>query len=56
LLGKGAELIEATPLGMLEERWGLAVLVADLRLTEGDRPVLGEAISPRAAAISRRFG
>jgi hypothetical protein len=51
---EASDAIEATRLRMLEEGWDLAVLVTDLPLTEGGRPVLGEVISPmhRVAVIS----
>jgi uncharacterized membrane protein len=51
---EASEAIEATRLRMLEEQWDLAVLVTDLPLAEGGRPVLGEVISPthQVAVIS----
>jgi hypothetical protein len=51
---EASDAIEAARLRMLEEGWDLAVLVTDLPLTEGGRPVLGEVISPthRVAVIS----
>lgn len=42
---KASEAIDATRLRMLEEGWDLAVLVTDLPLAEGGRPVVGEVIS-----------
>jgi hypothetical protein len=54
LPSEATDAIEATRRRMLEEGWDLAVLVTDLPLTEGGRPVLGEVISPthRVAVIS----
>ncbi len=51
---KASEAIDTTRLRMLEEGWDLAVLVTDLPLAEGGRPVVGEVISPthRVAVIS----
>jgi hypothetical protein len=51
---EAADAIEATRLRMLEDGWDLAVLVTDLPLTQGGRPVVGEVISPthRVAVIS----
>ncbi len=51
---KAGEAIDATRLRMLKEGWDLAVLVTDLPLAEGGRPVVGEVISPthRVAVIS----
>jgi uncharacterized membrane protein len=51
---EASEAIEAARLRLLEEQWDLAVLVTDLPLAEGGRPVMGEVISPthRVAVIS----
>jgi hypothetical protein len=49
-----SDAIEAAREQMLEERWDLAVLVTDLPLAHGGRPVVTEVISPthRVAVIS----
>lgn len=51
---KASEAVDATRLRMLKEGWDLALLVTDLPLIEGGRPVVGEVISPthRVAVIS----